>query len=182
MKRALFVWLASSSVLVACGGSGQTTGPGDGTTGGGTMGAAFVSVTPQGGMTGVSSTAPLSFRFGGPMAPGMEQYFDMHVAGLDGPTVPMTCGWSPDRSTLTCDPGSPLQPHTTHAIHMGGGLTDASGRPVNYDTNGSTMGGQWIMVGTMPGMHDGGMGWGMMGGGWRHGNGSYGMVFTFTTA
>ena len=28
----------------------------------------------------------------------------------------------------------------------------------------------------------GGMGWGMMGGGWRNANGSYGMVFTFTTA
>ena len=35
---------------------------------------------------------------------------------------------------------------------------------------------------TMPGIHGGGMGWGMMGNGWRHANGSYGMVFTFTTA
>jgi hypothetical protein len=26
------------------------------------------------------------------------------------------------------------------------------------------------------------MGWGMMGNGWRNTNGSYGMVFTFTTA
>ena len=33
----------------------------------------------------------------------------------------------------------------------------------------------------MPGTHGGGMGWGMMGNGWRHANGSYGMVFTFTT-
>ena len=38
------------------------------------------------------------------------------------------------------------------------------------------MGGQWIMGGMMTGTH-GGMGWGMMGSGWRNANGSYGMVF-----
>ena len=43
------------------------------------------------------------------------------------------------------------------------------------------MGGQWIMGGMMTGTH-GGMAWGMMGSGWHNANGSYGMVFTFTTA
>ena len=33
----------------------------------------------------------------------------------------------------------------------------------------------------MSGSH-GGMAWGMMGGGWQHCNGAYGMAFTFTTA
>ena len=33
----------------------------------------------------------------------------------------------------------------------------------------------------MTGTH-GGMGWGMMASGWHNANGSYGMVFTFTTA
>jgi hypothetical protein len=158
------------------------TGPGAGMMAGASpIGAGFMSVTPQGGMAGVSATAPLSFRFGGPMAPGMEQYFDLHLGGLDGPVVPMSCGWSADRTTLTCDPSAPLQPRTTYTIHMGGGLTDANGRPVGYDTYGPMMGGQWIAGGMMTGTH-GGMGWGMMGSGWRHANGSNGMVFTFTTA
>ena len=39
-----------------------------------------------------------------------------------------------------------------------------------------TMGGGGMMNGS-----HGGMGWGMMGANWRHTNGSYGMVFTFTT-
>jgi hypothetical protein len=64
---------------------------------------------------------------------------------------------------------------------MGGGITDANGRPAGYDTYGPMMGGQWIMGGMMTGTHAG-MSWGMMGNGWRHANGSYGMVFTFTTA
>jgi hypothetical protein len=33
----------------------------------------------------------------------------------------------------------------------------------------------------MSGNH-GGMAWGMMGSGWRNANGSYGMLFSFTTA
>jgi len=42
-------------------------------------------------------------------------------------------------------------------------------------------GGQWVQGSVMTGAHGGGMGWGMMGVGWRHENGSYGMAFGFTT-
>ena len=45
----------------------------------------FMSVSPQGSTSGVPASAPITFRFGGPMASGMEQYFDMHLGGLDGP-------------------------------------------------------------------------------------------------
>jgi hypothetical protein len=179
MKKMLMLCLACSTSLVACGGSDSVTGPGGG--GANTTGAAFMSVSPQGGMTGVSMTTPLSFRFGGAMASGMEQFFDLHMGGLDGPLVPMTSGWSTDRTTLTCILAGPLQQKTTYTIHMGGHLTDANGHSVNYDTNGAMMGGQWIMGGMMTGTHTG-MQWGMMGTGWRHTNGSYGMAFTFTTA
>jgi len=65
-------------------------------------------------------------------------------------------------------------------LHMGGGMMSSGGVAVDY-TAGLGMGGQWIMGGMMTGTH-GGMGWGMMGSGWHHANGSYGMVFTFTTA
>lgn len=160
--------------LAACGGNAMT-GPGP------AMGTAFLSVNPQGGMMGVATSTPLSFRFGGPMAPGMEQYFDLHMGGLDGPVVPMSCGWSADRTTLTCNPAAPLQPRTTYTIHMGGGMMDADARPVGFDTYGPMMGGQWIMGGMMAGTHAG-MSWGMMGNGWRNANGAYGMAFSFTTA
>ena len=185
IRRTMPFAVLSAGLLAACGGGQDhmtNAGPvGSGMMGGTTTGAAFLSLVPQGGMMGVSSTTPLSFRFGGPMAPGMEQYFDLHMGGLDGPVVPMSCGWSADRTTLTCNPAAPLQPRTTYTIHMGGGITDANGRPAGYDAYGPMMGGQWLTGGMMTASH-GGMGWGMMGANWRHANGSYGMVFTFTTA
>jgi hypothetical protein len=94
--------------------------------------------------------------------------------------MPMNCGWSTDRTLLTCTLASPLAAHTTYAIHLGGGMMSAGGAAVDY-TAGLGMGGQWIMGGMMTGSH-GGMAWGMMGSGWRNANGSYGMMFSFTTA
>jgi hypothetical protein len=67
-----------------------------------------------------------------------------------------------------------------YAIHLGGGMAGANGVAVDC-TSGLGLGGQWIMGGMMTGTH-GGMGWGMMGNGWRNANGSYGMMFSFTTA
>ncbi len=119
-------------------------------------------------------------RFGGAMAAGMERYVDLHLHDLSGPVVPMACAWSPDGTVLTCTPASPLAAHTTYAIHMGGGLMSRAGSVIDYSPA-LAMGGRWIMGGMMTGSH-GGMGWGMMTGDWRNANGSYGMVFTFTTA
>jgi hypothetical protein len=185
IRRTTPFLVLSAGLLAACGGGQDhmtNAGPGgSGMMGGGATGAALLSLVPQGGMVGVSTTTPLSFRFGGPMAPGMEQYFDLHMGGIDGPVVPMSCGWSADRTTLTCTPGAPLLPRTTYAVHIGGGMMDASGRPASFDAYGPMMGGQWIVGGMMTDNHGGGS-WSMMGPGWRHTNGSYGMVFTFTTA
>ena len=51
---------------------------------------------------------------------------------------------------------------------------------VGFDRDGSGMGGQWATASMMGnGM---GMAGSMMGTGWRHSNGTYGMVFSFTTA
>ena len=47
---------------------------------------------------------------------------------------------------------------------------------VGLERNGMTMGGQWAS-GTMMGSNTG-----MMGPGWQHANGTYGMIFTFTTS
>jgi Big-like domain-containing protein len=158
------------------------TGSGMDRSGGGTAaGTAFLSVSPEGGAAGVAIGSSMTFRFSGAMGAGMEQYVDLHMGDLSGGEVPMSCAWSADRTLLTCTPASPLAAHTTYALHLGGGMMSAAGVPVDYTAHGSAMGGQWIMGGMMTGTH-GGMGWGMMGSGWRNANGSYGMVFTFTTA
>jgi hypothetical protein len=149
--------------------------------GGASAGAAFMSVSPAGGAAGVAVGSPMTFRVSGAMGAGMEQYVDLHMGDLSSGEVAMSCAWSADRTLLTCTPPSPLVARTTYALHLGGGMMTAGGAAVDYTTYGPGMGGQWIMGGMMTGSH-GGMAWGMMGSGWHNANGSYGMVFTFTTA
>ena len=163
-------------VAAACGGAngGNMMGPNPGVS-------SFTSVTPQGGAAGVSATAPIVFRFGAAMGAGMEQYVDLHMGDLAGPTVPMSCGWSGDRKTLNCTPQAPLSPRTTYIVHLGGGMMTQQGQALDYAQYGPMMGGQWIMGGMMGGSHAGGS-WGTMGPNWRSANGSYGMAFSFATA
>ena len=183
MKRtyaAISLALGLALLAVACGGGNDRTmmGASPGT---GMPGAMFMSVTPQGGATDVAASAPIVFRFGAVMGAGMEQYVDLHVGDLAGTTVPMDCGWSGDRTTLTCSPQGPLASGTTYVVHLGGGLMTQAGQPLDYGRYGPMMGGQWIMGGMMGGSHAGGS-WGMMGPNWRNANGSYGMALSFTTA
>ena len=142
----------------------------------------LVSVDPPGGATGVPVSTSVVFRFGIPMASGMNQFVDLHTGDVGGPIVPWTCTWSHEHRTLTCTPASPLEPLATYTVHVGGGMVDASGRLVDPWGYGSQVGGSWVMTGMMGG-HLAGGGWGHMGSGWRHPvNGSYGMAFSFRTA
>jgi hypothetical protein len=76
----------------------------------------------------------------------------------------------------------PLQPGTSYTIHMGSGMMDASGRPVETAEHGLQMGGQSVTGQMMGGMH-GGQPSSMMGPGWRHaGDDQVGMAFTFEAA
>jgi hypothetical protein len=84
----------------------------------------------------------------------------------------MSCTWSADRTTLTCVPGTPLQDNATYTLHLGAGMIAAGG--------GTAMGGQWLTGGMMGGLHAG-QPMSMMGGDWLGSNGSYGMMFSFTT-
>ncbi len=163
---------------VGCGNSGMARGPmmtGPGAVTGTATATEVVSVSPAANSVGVAPSAPIVLRFNHPMASGMEQYLLLHRGDLSGPVVPMTCVFSPDRTTLTCTPHAPLARHTLYTIHMGAGMMDATGHPLDLDDM-PMMGGQWIV----PGMMGGGMGW-MMGPGWQGANGSYGVIFTFTT-
>jgi hypothetical protein len=182
MSRWLCAWAVvfAAALEAACGGS-SGMGPMAGGPGAGGSGSApaFMAVTPAAGATAVATGTSLMLRFSAPMADGMEQYVDLHRGDLSRSIVPIVCVWSEGRTLLTCTPVAPLAPRTTYAIHLGGGMTSAAGLPVDL-TNGLTMGGQWIMGGMMRGTHAG-MGWATMTSGWRNVNGSYGMVFTFTT-
>jgi hypothetical protein len=173
---ALFVFVVAL-VGVGCGGSGGSGGNGMMT--GPSTASVFMSVSPAGGATGVSTSAGISVRFSQRMGVGMEQFVDLHEGDPSGPVVPMTCGWSADRTTLTCQPTQHLKQQAHYATHLGGGMMDADDLPVSM-TPGLQMGGQWLMSNMMGGNHAG-MPMGMMGSGWRGSDGSYGMFFPFTT-
>lgn len=104
---------------------------------------------------------------------------DLHLGGITGSTVPMSCVWNLDQTTLTCTPTNPLAAGTQYTIHVGGGMTDAQGHMMDLDSW-TSMGGEWATGGMMGGTHAG-QPIGMMGPGWMHGS-AYGMLFTFTTS
>lgn len=135
----------------------------------------LLSVSPQGGATGVAATSDVVLGFNRPMMIGMEQYVVLHQGGVTGPALPMPCNWSDGQRTLTCRPSQPLTPASLYTIHLGGGMTDADGQRLGMGQFGMGMGGRWATRGMMGGRLD------MMGSGWTHGNGSYGMAFEFTT-
>ncbi len=168
--------VASLAVIVACGGDGtglSSPPPASATT-------ELLSVTPPGGSTGVSTTGNLVMTFDHPMMVAAEQYLDLHRGDASGPLEPIGCTWSSDRLTVTCQPAQPLQHNSQYTFHAGGGMMDADDHAIDIGPHGTQMGGQWLMPGMMGGMHAG-MPMNGMGAGWRAANGSYGMVFTFTT-
>ena len=135
----------------------------------------LLSVSPRGGTGSVAASADIVLTFNQPMMPGMEQYVALHQGTVTGPAIVMSCNWSDGQKTLSCRPSQPLAAATRYTIHVGGGMMDSSGRRVGMERNSMGMGGQWATGGMMGGQT------GMMGTGWMHANGSFGMVFEFTT-
>lgn len=153
----------------------------------------LLSVDPEGGATDIPVDQPITIEFDHPMASGMEAFADVHEGDLAGPPVDGTWSWSADRTRLTFTPSVPFQPSTVYVIHLGGGMMDADGTPVDFEDHGEHMGGEWATSDMMSqgwsggpgmgnGMHDGEPYQSHVGEGWRHANGSYGMVFAFRTA
>lgn len=149
----------------------------------------LLTISPQGGATGVARDGRLTVVFDGAMMAGMEQYVDLHRGDVTGPTHPIACTWSADRTQLTCTPATPLDPGTGYTVHVGGGLRNADGNQILMDP--TLHGGSWIH-GTAPegGMMGAGMNhwgdhaghsWETMGSGWQDANGSYGISCPFVT-
>jgi len=150
--------------------------------------ATLLSVLPAPGTVGVDVGATAMVVFDHAIAPGMDAYVALHEGDVTGPEVSGTWMMSEDHTTMTYTPTQPLKAATVYVIHVGGGMMDEGGHLVNLERHGLGMGGQWATASMMTG----GMGSGMTGGGqdghhmgdgWEHpSNGSYGMLFSFTTA
>lgn len=181
MKREVLVVLTFAATLgaAACSGGSDPAVPG------GDEVTALLSVQPASGSANVSVGTTVVVAFDHGVAAGMEAYAALHEGTLAGPVVAGTWTRSADGTKLTFTPAAPLKPSTPYVIHLGGNMMDEDGHRVDLEMHGSSMGGQWatqsMMTGGM-GMDGGSMG-SHVGAGWQHpGNGSYGMIFTFTTA
>lgn len=146
----------------------------------------LISVSPQGGSANVSTTTGLTIQFDHAMPAVMQAYVTLHQGDVTGPLVPCSAAWSADSLTLTMTPTNPLQSAATYTMHMGGGMMNAQGDTVDLGRHGPGMGGHSASGSMMMGFSMMGSGGPMagqeMGSGWAGGNGTYGMVFTFTTS
>ena len=167
---ALTLTALGTLAVAAC---GETAGPAGATT--------VLSIAPTSGSTDADPNAPVVVRFSGPMQVGMEQYAALHVGDVSGPVVAGTWMWSDDRTQLTFAPDSSLEPGMRYAVHLGGGMEDAGGNTLDYQDCIQQLGGQWVTQSMLGGSMMGG-GTNMMGTGWQGTDGTYGMVFFFTTA
>jgi hypothetical protein len=116
----------------------------------------------------------------------MDMYVALHEGGdVSGPLVDGQWMWSNDKTSLTFTHGMPLDSMSDYTIHIGGGMMDADGHVIDLEQHGHEMGGEWVSQQMMDArmMQGGGMMGNddMMGVGWMHDNGSFGMVFSFTT-
>lgn len=137
--------------------------------------AAVARIVPAAQATGVDPAAPILIQFTHAMMAGMEKYVALHQgATAAGPVVEGAWIWSNDRMVLTFISVAPLRSGTRYTIHLGGGLRDRRNRELDHGPCGAQGG-----VNATSGMMGGA---GMMGDGWRHTNGSNGMLFSFTTA
>ncbi len=142
----------------------------------------LLSVQPAGGAANVSVSDPVVVMFDHAMGVGMEAYAALHEGSVTGPVVAGLWTRSQDGTQLMFVPTSPLKPSTTYVIHLGGEMMDANGGIVNLEMHGTGMGGTWASQTMMTGGM-GGQNTNHMGSGWQHpSNGSFGMVFTFTTS
>lgn len=135
------------------------------------------SVSPASGAV-VATTTAVTVTFSHAMMPGMESLVVLHEGSITGPVVSSSAAWSPDRRTLTITPAAGVKAATTYVLHLAPGLRSASGNYVDHGSC-SGMGGRSVSAGMMMGSR--GMG-GMMGAGWQAADGTYGMIFTFTTS
>lgn len=143
---------------------------------------ALLSVVPEGGAVGVDPAQSIEVTFEHAMHDHSGDYMALHEGDVSGPMVAGAWVMEQGGTRLHFVAEEPLQEGMHYTLHLGGGLQDGAGHPVDLQTHGMMMGGEWatgsmIGGGMMGTQHE------HMGEGWQHpDNGSYGMVFSFTTA
>ncbi len=181
------LFLVSIAALVgACSGSptaDESTGPNG--PNGPTL---LLSVAPAVGAIDVSLTTDIEVRFNQSISSAMGSYIALHDGDCPGPEVGGMWSLSSDGNGLGFMPFAPLMPGAEYTIHVGGGMTDGSGMAFDLGQHGIGMGGEWATEEMVLGPDGMGMGRNMMGQtishtghGWAHSDGTYGMVFQFTT-
>ena len=176
-SRMLALFPFAMLALAACSGSNTGVSPAAADA------PSLASIQPASAATSVSVAAPVVLKFSHAMMTGMEMLVVLHEGSVTGAVVASTATWSADRTTLTLMPQAAMKHAATYVVHMSPSLQDTAGRMINM-TPGATMGGQMVSGGMMGGgsMMNGQWGPGMMGAGWQAANGTFGMVFSFTTA
>lgn len=189
MRTPIALFLAAGLALqvVAC---GEDAPEASGPTAGDEV-AALLGVTPPGGATDVDPGQPVRVEFAHPVPTHMAEYAALHEGDVNGPEVPGAWSLSEDGTSLVFTPDQDLAPGTFYTIHLGGAMSDVHGHMVDLEEHGFAMGGEWAREEMFDHMGSGmGPGMGMGSGfdhphmteGWQHGNGAYGMTFSFTTS
>ncbi len=142
--------------------------------------AALSAVVPAGGSVGVDPSGAVTISFSRPLRAGMEQYAALHEGGLMGGVVAGRWALAGDRTVLTFTSAAPLARSTGYAIHLGGGLKDEDGRVVDLSP-GRALGGRWATAAMMSDAPPGSPALSRVGIGWLAPDGTYGMIFDFTT-
>ena len=144
-----------------------------------------LSVLPAASAAGVSATTPIIITFNMPMMSGMESLVVLHEGSVTGAQVTGAASWSADRRVLTITPATSLKAKMTYVMHLSPSLTGTNGRMIDL-AQCTKIGGQSVSANMMgagtAGMMNGAWGPGMMGGAWQATDGTFGMVFSFTTA
>jgi hypothetical protein len=174
MRATLTLGIAAGLLLSATSCGDETTAPANEST----ETAALASVVPSGGATGIDPNTTIRIDFTQPMEAGMQMYVVLHEGGAGGPLVTGSWRWSSDMMHLTFEHPEPLENQMDYTIHIGGGMRDAAGNPIDWEPGLQHMGGEWCTADMLGGMMNGSH---MMGPGWMHENGTYGMGFAFTT-
>ncbi len=146
---------------------------------------AVLSVLPAAGTIGADPTRPIALTFSMPMMTGMEMLVIVHEGTVTGPQVAGTTAWSADRTILTFTPSAQLKAKTAYVLHLSPSLRGANGNTMTM-AGGLAIGGKTVTAGMMgtaaSGMMNGQGVNGMMGAGWMAADGTFGMIFLFTTA
>ncbi len=149
----------------------------------------LISVEPAAGSLDVSVTVDIQVRFDHPIPQTMRNYIALHEGDCPGPVVAGMWSLAVDQMGLGFVPTVPLMPGTEYTVHVGGGMTDTAGMPLDLHRHGILLGGETVTESMVRGPDGMGMGMDMMGQpithtgpGWAHSDGTYGLAFMFTTA